>query len=64
LKKLGITEAESYIKNLLSKSSNKIFYFTTCCIGEYLLDEIENILDEYLSTVGYSDFIVCVFKPI
>ncbi len=66
LKKLGITEAENYIKNISSigKTSNKIWFFATCCIGEYLLDEIENSMDESLAAVGYCDFIVCCIPEI
>jgi Ca2+-binding EF-hand superfamily protein len=63
LKKIGITEPDSYVKALFNSTpatttTQDIEYFTSSCFMRYFLDQIEQDIDENLNRTGICDLSV------
>ncbi|CAF0946717.1 unnamed protein product [Brachionus calyciflorus] len=53
LKKIGITEPDSYIRSLLS--GQDVRYLNSSCLANYFIDQTEQEIEEILNKNGYCD---------
>ena len=53
LKKIGITEPESYLKSMLTNQDIK--FFSSSCFSSFFIDRTEQEVEEQLKVAGYCD---------
>jgi hypothetical protein len=58
LKRIGITEPDSYVRSLFEASTLDIEYMSASCFARYFLDNIEQELEENLNRTGWCDLSV------
>ena len=55
LRRLGITDAESYVKKTFGSTKEDMVFLPTVCCGPALLDQIEGMVEEALNTGSWID---------
>jgi hypothetical protein len=60
LKKIGITEPDSYVRSVLSSNNSDAenLYLSSSCLADYFLDQIEQEIDETINKNGYCEISV------
>ena len=60
LKKIGITEPDTYVKNLFA--NQEIEYLSSSCFADYYIHQIGDDIENTINQEGYCDLSVLVNK--